>query len=86
MRVCVCKVDFSIGGNFSQVFFFQEGRSYTYKIKYHEQELETSIIKTPLYYVYIDEDTDIPFTEVKFKDKFDDRCEIRNEKINQIFS
>lgn len=86
MRECICKVSFSIGGNFSQVFLFQEGKSYLYNIKYHEQELVTSIIKTPLYYVYIDKDTDIPFTEGKFKDKFDDRREIRNEKINQILS
>jgi len=86
MRVCVCKVDFTIGGNFSQIFLFQKGRSYLYLIRYHEQELVTSIITTPLYYVYIDKDTDIPFTEGKFKDKFDDRREIRNEKINQILS
>lgn len=84
MKKCICKYSFTVGGNLSRIWYFQEGREYHYETYYHLQELQNSTIQTKIYRVYIASDTKIPFTELKFKDKFDNRAEKREKVINQI--
>jgi hypothetical protein len=48
------------------------------------QEFENSTIQTKIYHVYIASDFEIPFTELRFQDRFDDRMEKREKLINQI--
>jgi len=84
MKKCVCKNSFSIGGNYSKISYFQEGKEYYYNTSYHLQEFKNSTIQTKIYHVYCVSDVEIPFTELKFQDKFDDRMEKREEILNQI--
>jgi hypothetical protein len=86
MKKCICKRSFSIGGNYNKIWFFQEGKEYYYDNTYHIQEFRNSTLQTKIYCVYCTSDVEIPFTELKFKDKFDDRIEEREEKITQILS
>ena len=83
MEKCICKYSFTIGGDHSRIWYFQEGKEYYYNTSYHLQEFENSTLQTKIYHVYI-ADVEIPFTELKFKDKFDDRMEKREKLINQI--
>jgi hypothetical protein len=83
MKKCICKHSFSIGGNYNKIWYYQEGKEYYYNTSYHLQEFENSTVQTKIYHVYI-ADVEIPFTELKFKDKFDDRMEKREKLINQI--
>jgi hypothetical protein len=84
MEKCFCKYSFSIGGNHNKIWYFKEGKEYYYDTSYHFQEFEKSKIQTKIYHVYIESDVEIPFTELRFQDRFDDRMEKREKLINQI--
>ena len=84
MEKCLCKYSFSIGGNYNKIWYYQEGKEYYYNTSYHFQEFENSTVQTKIYHVYIASDVEIPSTELKFKDKFDDRMEKREKLINQV--
>lgn len=73
--ICFCKKYFKIG-----FYSFNKNQQYIYSTEKHKET------KLKIYFVYIDNGDSIPFTEEKFKERFDDREEIRNEKINQILS
>ena len=78
--ICICKYSFYIG----KILFYQ-GNTYSYDVNIHEQDFDNLKIVNKIYMVR-NENEIVPFIELRFREKFDDRQEIRNEKINQILS
>ena len=68
--ICYCKYSFNIGAS-----FFLKGKEYYSDTSYHLQEFENCTIQTKIYHVYFTPDYEIPFTELKFQDRFEYRME-----------